>query len=138
MEMKEIHGGRSLKMNKRDGILVLVLLVLAVAGYLAFAGDKKTEGNQVVITIDGAVYGSYPLKPNKEIEIETESGCNTVKIEDGKVYMEDADCPDRYCVKQGKISHSKETLICLPHKLVVEVEFLESESEQEKIDVIAK
>lgn len=125
-------------MNKRDGILILVLLALAGVGYLVFTGSKRIEGNQVVITIDGAVYGSYPLDRNKEVEIETENGCNIVKIEDGKVYMEDADCPDRYCVKQGKISHSKETLICLPHKLAVEVVFLESESEQEKIDVIAK
>lgn len=125
-------------MNKRDGILILVLLVFAGIGYLIFAGAKKAEGNQIVITIDGNIYGSYPLDQNKEIEVKTERGSNTIKIEAGKVYMEEADCPDKYCVMQGKISHSSETLICLPHKLVVEVEFLERKSEQQRIDVIAK
>lgn len=125
-------------MNKRDGILVLVLLVLAGVSYLVFASGTSTEGNQVVITIDGTVYGSYPLNQNKEIEIKTENGLNTVIIEEGKVYMKDADCPDQYCVKQGKISHSKETLVCLPHKLVVEVRVQESSLEENDIDVIAQ
>lgn len=125
-------------MNKRDGILVFALLLLAGASYLVFAGNKSTDGNQVVVTIDGTLYGRYPLNQNWEIEIETEDGRNTVVIEKGEVYMENADCPDKYCMEQGKISHSRESLVCLPHKLVVEVTFLDDESEQEKVDGIAK
>lgn len=125
-------------MNRRDGILVFVLLVLVGMSCLVFAGGKNTLGNQMVITIDGVVYGSYPMNRDRTIDVETENGCNTVVIEDGKVHMEEADCPDGYCMRQGKISHSRETLICLPHKLVVEVVNRENESEQEEPDVLAK
>ena len=51
-----------------------------------------------------------------------------IRIEDGKAYMEEANCPDGYCEEQGKISGHTQTIVCLPHKLVVEV--LENESDQ--------
>mgnify|MGYP002574392278 CR=1 FL=1 len=42
-------------------------------------------------------------------------------IENGSVHMEDADCPDQYCVQHAAIRSSHETIICLPHELVVEI-----------------
>ena len=48
--------------------------------------------------------------------------------EDGKAYMEEANCPDGYCEEQGKISGHTQTIVCLPHKLVVEI--LENENDQ--------
>ena len=35
--------------------------------------------------------------------------------------MAEADCADRYCMAYKPISKSGETIICLPHRLVVEV-----------------
>ena len=35
--------------------------------------------------------------------------------------MEEANCPDGYCEEQGKINGRTQTIVCLPHKLVVEV-----------------
>ena len=69
------------------------------------------------------------------------SGYNKIRVEDGKAYMEEANCPDGYCEEQGKISRHTQTIVCLPHKLVVEV--LESdngkkENEDEIPDTIAK
>lgn len=125
-------------MNKRDGVLVLVLLIVAGVGFLVFNSIKGENGNRIVITVDGTVYGIYQLNQDKEVEIETEDGTNTVMIENGKVYMKNADCPDKYCVKQRGISHSKENIICLPHKLIVEVKFMQNEPKRKEIDAIAE
>ena len=35
--------------------------------------------------------------------------------------MTDADCPDKLCVKTGRISKTGETIVCLPHRVVVEI-----------------
>ena len=35
--------------------------------------------------------------------------------------MEEADCPDGYCEEQGKINNRTQTIVCLPHKLVVKI-----------------
>jgi len=33
----------------------------------------------------------------------------------------EADCPDKICVKHTNIKNAGETIICLPHKLVIEI-----------------
>ena len=35
--------------------------------------------------------------------------------------MESADCPDKLCVKTGKIKDNSHDIICLPNKVRVEV-----------------
>lgn len=46
---------------------------------------------------------------------------NLFSVSDGRVRMEAADCPDQTCVHHIPISETGENIICLPHKLVVEI-----------------
>ena len=58
---------------------------------------------------------------------DTDTGfINTLVIENGKADMISADCPDKLCVKQHAISSNGETIVCLPNKVVVEIEDGES------------
>ena len=100
-------------MKKKD--LILAGAVLLLAGILALALRlPKTE--------NGEVYGTYSLAENQTVKIQTGHGTNVLVIENGSVHMEEADCPDGYCKRQGTISRVNETIVCLPHKLVAEVE----------------
>ena len=99
------------------GGLLLGGILLTVGIYLF----SKT-GESVRITIDGTVYGTYSLDEDREIPVERDgSVINVVRIEDGSVRMEQATCPDALCIRQGAISRERQTIVCLPHKLVVEV-----------------
>lgn len=82
---------------------------------------KKNDGKTVRIQIDGEEYSVYSLFEDKEIIIEEKRGKNIVKIEAGKVSMIYADCPDQYCVHHAPIHDSYEPIVCLPHRLVVEI-----------------
>ena len=73
------------------------------------------------ITIDGERYQTLSLSKNTTIELPAGNGSNILTIRDGAADMTDADCPDQLCVKQKAISHTGETLVCLPHKVVVKV-----------------
>lgn len=104
-------------------ILAAVILIIAVAGLL-FIKLTKTEGSIVVVKIDGVQTAAYPLSENTEVEINTgENGenINVLVIEDGKAYISEADCPDGICKDYRPVSYVGETIICLPHKVVVEV-----------------
>lgn len=127
-------------MNKRDIFLIIGLLAVAGLSYLFLVKSREQTGNRIVITVDGEEYGAYPLDQDREIEVKSKSGYNVVVIEDGQVYIKEADCPDKYCVKQGKISGRHESLVCLPHKLIVEVEITveEGSAAEDEIDSIAR
>ena len=109
-------------MKKKD--LILAGAVLLIAGILALALwlPKTENGNTLKITVDGKTYGTYSLAKDQTVKIETDHGTNTLVIENGSAHMEEADCPDGYCKRQGTISRVNETIVCLPHKLVAEVE----------------
>ncbi|MBQ1182837.1 MAG: NusG domain II-containing protein [Clostridia bacterium] len=106
--------------KKGDMILSVGIIVLAVILFLCFF-LFKTEGKQVVITVDGEVFGTYSISTDQEIEVKTERGVNIVAIFDGKVSVTAADCPDKYCVSHVAVNETGETVVCLPHRMIVEV-----------------
>ena len=58
---------------------------------------------------------------NKEYTISDDNHINKIKIADGKVWVTEASCPDKLCVKQGKIDKDGQSIICLPNKVVVKI-----------------
>ena len=127
-------------MKKKD--LILAGAALLIAGILALALrlPKTENGNTLKITVDGETYGTYALAKDQTVKIETDHGTNTLVIENGSAHMEEADCPDGYCKRQGTISRVNGTIVCLPHKLVAEVESDGSTTDdaEDAPDVIAK
>ena len=128
-------------MKKKDIILGIGIIAAALLMLLVMHRNSGEEGDKIQVTLDGKVYGTYSLEKDQVIEIEEGSFYNKIRVEDGKAYMEEANCPDGYCEEQGKISRHTQTIVCLPHKLVVEV--LEAddgnkENEKENPDTIAK
>lgn len=120
--------------KKKDMILIAALLILALAGLLIVQILQRQSGALVTVTIGGEVYGTYSLSESQTFEVDNESGYNRIVIKDGFVRMEEADCPDQYCVKHAEIHYNHETIICLPHELVVEI----SGGEDSEVDVVTQ
>lgn len=116
-------------MKKKDGILILIVFIIAAIFFLWNQKKAAIEGDYVVITVNRKQYGVYSLKEDNEIEIKSDYGYNKLIIKDGEAFMEQADCNDHYCETMGKIKRNGESIICLPHKVVVEIE---TNSEQNK------
>ena len=118
---------------KNDIILAVIVVAVAVIGLLLL-NVFKTEGSFAVVKIDGKETERYPLSVNTEVVIETgDDGRNTLVIEDNKAFMKDANCPDKICEGHSKISYKGETIVCLPHKVVIEIVTEDSENE---LDVV--
>lgn len=108
-------------MKRKDILLTLFLILLAGLAYLYTLIIGNAKGSRVVVNVEGQEYGTFPLNENKEIDVKIKDGYNIIIIRDGKVSIKDADCPDKYCVNQGKINKSGESIICLPHKMSVSI-----------------
>ncbi len=117
--------------KKNDLILVAVLLCIALMGMGVVRLLQSEDGAGVTVSIGGSVYGTYSLNQYKVIEIEDDMGYNRIVIDNGYVYMEEADCPDQYCVSHAKIHYSNESIICLPHEMVVSI----SSDEESDVDI---
>ena len=110
------------KKKRRNDIILAALVIAIAATGLILLNIFKTEGSFVAVKIDGKETVRYPLSVNTEVVIETENnGKNTLVIEDGKAFVKDVNCPDKICEGHSKTSYKGETIVCLPHKVVIEI-----------------
>jgi hypothetical protein len=114
-------GVRQRMFKKKDIFLIIIIMITSVFFIITSVIKKGTSPNTVKITISGLEYASYSLYNDREVEISNGYGNNKIVINNGMVFISEADCPDKYCVKHKPISKSGESVICLPHKLVVEI-----------------
>ena len=104
-----------------DLLLVGTVVLLALLALFLYQCTGKT-GEAVAIIIDGKETATYSLSQDREVVIETpDGGINILRIEGGEAYILDANCPDGICAGHAPIHKTNETIVCLPHKLVVKV-----------------
>ena len=113
-------------MKKNDIILIAIILVITIGCLFGMRIWQKnnTMGDALaVVTIDGEVYGEYPLSEDLTERIDLPDGSyNVLTVKDGYAQVTEASCPDQICVHHNHIKYSGETIVCLPNKLVVEVQ----------------
>ena len=109
-------------MKKREIIILLIICILAIASMLGIRiYQSRQPAIYVQVSVDGATVYSLLLTEDTTKRIETENGYNNLVIKDGYAYIKEADCPDLICVHHGKISKLGESIICLPHKVAVQI-----------------
>ena len=101
--------------------LLLILILFAAAGCLLFFRHRQGAGSLVRIYSDNEIVKELSLNRDDSFTITTDLGTNTIVVENGQAFMADADCPDKICEQMGLISKPGEMIICLPHKIIVEV-----------------
>ena len=126
------------KKRIHDVVLGLALLIVAMALFVVdITKASNDDGNKtVVVSIDGKKEAEYPLdKDGIHILHGSHLGTNKLVIKDGEAYIEEASCPDKQCVKQGKISKAGEMLVCLPNRVVIKI--VDANEEEPVIDGVS-
>lgn len=119
--------------KKKDLVLVLIILLLVFIA-LGIMIATKEEGATVIITVNGDIKHILSLEEDKIITIgDNASNYNILEIKNGYVTMMEANCPDKICVKHKRIHYNHESIICLPHKVIVEIQG----GEKNEVDILS-
>lgn len=113
-------------MKKWDVIIIVALIIISFIpeGVMFITNNNKHDSLYVEVYSQGKLFKRLPLEKDSEevtFTVENEFGENIVEIIDGQVKVVEADCYDEICVKAHAISKAGESIICLPHKIVVRV-----------------
>ena len=110
-----------LKTHRNDAILIAALMLLG--GALAvFLYATRQDGGYVSVQMDGQTVMELPLSEDTQVLLGEDGHTNTLVIRNGTAQVMEADCPDQICVRQGAVQYEGESIVCLPHKLVITVE----------------
>ncbi len=110
------HEG--IKRHRLDIIVISAIVAVSLLVLAVFLLTKK-DGKSAVVEIDGRTVAVYSLDKNGIYPLN--GGTNILVIEDGEAYLTDSSCPDHTCERMGRISHTGESIICLPNKLSVKI-----------------
>lgn len=113
-------------MKKR--ILLIALICTALFAVLFITTLSVSFGgvryHTAVITLDGKEIRRVDLDtaPDEVFTVKNENGgTNMICIENGEIYVSEASCPDKICVKHGALKSELLPIICMPNKLVIEL-----------------
>ena len=106
-----------MKLKKGDIAVIIISAFLFLTSVFACIGLQKT-GKTVKIYEDNKLIYKGSLAIKKTVKLSH----NTVTVQSGEVYMKKSDCKNQICVRKGKVSNSRECIVCLPNKVIIEIE----------------
>ena len=136
-----------MNMTKADIGFLFGILALAFLGLL-FLQQHREKGSYMEVSYDGAALGKISLSGHEEeyylltdgalqklekekdmewtaqiaqIEEKQKGNYNIFMCRNGEVRMIKSNCPDLLCVHHYPVSATGETIICLPHKVVIAI-----------------
>ena len=111
---------------RKTGFWITLVVFLVLSSFAAiFLVPWKDRAGTAVVRQDGKVLYTIDLNAVKEpytFKVEGKNGaCNEVSVEQSRIRVCEANCPDQVCVRQGWISSSGTPIVCLPHGIVIEI-----------------
>lgn len=120
---------------KRDICFLFALVILGVILTCWVFRPASSDGGILEVRLDGEVKMRLPLNKNTEKSISTSHGnTNRFQIQDGTVKMTEADCNDHICTSTSGINKPGQSIVCLPHRLVLAI--VEEENEKLQPDAV--
>jgi Uncharacterized protein conserved in bacteria len=115
-----------------DGIIVVLLILVSFLPIVLFSWQQTTvvaAETQAVLRVDGKEIRTFELYEGQKsytFKYEDPDGdYNLIEVEGTRIRIKDANCGDLICVRRGWASKNGDTIVCLPHKLVIEVQALD-------------
>lgn len=118
---------RELRKFKFDIFLIILLIGALVSWLVIWIVTSSNENKKAIIEYDNEVVLELSLSENKEVRLKELSNGKTLKyemliiVEDGTIRVEENECPNHDCIKEGKKNKVGDVIVCLPNKIVIRI-----------------
>jgi len=114
-----------MKSNKFWAILVLCVLMISVlisAVIFIYQGSGTVASVYQSGTLIKQIHLDTVSTPYTFVVESDDQRFNIISVEQGRICVTDASCPDHVCVNTGWISDGVIPIVCLPNELVIQIE----------------
>lgn len=107
--------------KNRDLALIAVIIVIACAA-LFLQTFLSAPAAQAEVSVDGQVVEVLDLTRDGQLTVTgSGGGTNLLVVQDGQIWCQEASCPDKVCISQGKQREAGSAIVCLPNRLIVTI-----------------
>ena len=107
------------KITPLDAIVFGTLLAACIVSFAVMFFPRSQARSFTVSTPDGTE--SYSLSDDTVFTVISNGVTLEVTVSGGEVSVTDSDCPDRICVKTGRISKDGQSIVCIPARVVIRI-----------------
>lgn len=109
-----------------DGFIILILILLSFVPVVVFSFNRVDSPVQkAVLSVDGKEIRTFDLSDASQSYTyrykDDDGDYNLIEVKGTRIRIKESDCRDQICVQRGWIDQSGESIICLPHKLLIEI-----------------
>lgn len=107
-----------------DKYIISTILIASLSMILFRTFTFKNYDVKILeIYISNTFYQEIKFDKSTDIAftVTSDLGWNKIEIKAGKVRILDSDCIGKDCIKMGFIENNGESIVCLPHRLVVKI-----------------
>ncbi|MBP2057749.1 hypothetical protein J2Z60_000921 [Lactobacillus colini] len=111
------------KIKIGDILVAALLLILSFIPFYFLKNHNKTNNSQIiaVIKVNNHQIKEIPLNQDTTWTYSKNGHSNTLQVKNNKIRMLEANCKDQVCVREGWKKAAGQTIVCLPHKFLVEI-----------------
>ena len=117
--------------KKTDLLIIGIFLLIALVVFLPTLFSKE-KTLTAVITSDGETVTEIMLTDNTEEEIKIND--TVIKINGKSVFFTESNCPDKVCIRTGKLDSRGDSSACVPNRVSV---YIKGEKTKDDIDIMA-
>lgn len=109
-------------MTKKKLIVFCLLLFLAglmLCVYIFSDFLPKNDLKLEIVTEEERIV--WPMSRDGQIPIKTKEGNLIVMVENNQAFVKESSCPDKICVKSGRITQNGQLIICAPNRVMIKI-----------------
>ncbi len=118
-----------MNINKNDILLILIVLIISL---ILFLINTPKHGEIANVYYNNKLVKKIDLSIDKKYTVEGYNGKVVLLVKNNKIRVLKETSPLHICSKQGYISSSGQSIICLPNKIIIEID------SKSKIDTVVK
>ena len=107
-------------MSNKKLIFIFASIFLVFSLLALVISMQEPDDETVVIKVDGELHKELNINEDGMFVIKTNDGHSIVNVKNREVFVVEATCPDKICVKHGKLLNKYDSIVCLPNKIVIE------------------
>ena len=106
-------------MKTKTWIILFALILIVCAGASFYILMPREASTHAEITSHGEVIRTVDLRIDQEFTVGNgDGGHNVITVQDGKIGVSGATCPDHYCMRRGFCNSGTE-IVCLPNRMTI-------------------
>ena len=111
------------KVTRSEILLISLIVLFSIAAILwNWSGDSKSSKHAGMVAIyqGGKLLEKVALEKDKMILLP--NGEMKIEVKESRIRVAWSDCPKQLCVNTGWIKTAGEVIVCVPNKVLIEIE----------------